>query len=411
MTSAVRVLTFTSLYPSSARPRHGIFIESRLRRLASRGGVRTRVLAPVPWFPLRGDRWGEYGRMAATPRHESRAGIEVSYPRYPMLPRIGMPLQPSAMAWSGLRAAQALRRRGEEFDLIDAHYLYPDAVAAAPVARQLGLPFIATARGSDVNVIAQMPGPRERILRALEASAAVVAVSSALKASLVGLGVPAARITVLRNGVDTELFQPVVRATARRELGLPVDARIIACVGNLVPGKRTDLALEAAARIKDATIVFVGRGTERARLERLGRELSMMPRMQFFDEMPQERLRHVYSAADVLVLASEREGWPNVLLESVACGTPVVAFNVGGVPEILTDPAAGTIVRGGHDAGLLAEALSALFAHPPAREAVRAAAVRFSWEPVLDAQLALYRRVAGMPAVAGEPARSAEVLQ
>lgn len=402
MTAAVRVLTFTSLYPSSARPRHGIFIESRLRRLASRGGLRSRVIAPVPWFPLRGERWGEYGRMGATPGQETRAGIEVSYPRYPMIPRIGMPLQPAAMAWSGWRAVQALQRRGEAFDLIDAHYLYPDAVAAAPIARRLGCPFIATARGSDVNVIAQLPGPRERILRALEASAAIVAVSAALKASLVGMGVPAARITVLRNGVDTELFQPVVRSTARRELGLPIDGRIIACVGNLVPGKRTDLALEAAARIKDATIVFVGRGSERARLQRLGSELSMTQRMQFFDEMPQQRLRDVYSAADALVLASEREGWPNVLLESVACGTPVVAFNVGGVPEILTDPAAGIIVRGGHDAGLLAEALGALFAHPPAREAVRAAAVRFSWDPVLDAQLALYRRVAGLSAGAGE---------
>ena len=137
MTRDVRILTFTSLYPSVARPRHGIFIESRLRRLVSRGGLRARVIAPVPWFPFTGARWGEYARMAATPATERREGIEVRYPRYPMLPRIGMGLQPQAMAQAGLREARDMLADGEDIDLIDAHYLYPDGVAAASLARQL----------------------------------------------------------------------------------------------------------------------------------------------------------------------------------------------------------------------------------------------------------------------------------
>lgn len=393
MTRDVRILTFTSLYPSAARPRHGIFIESRLKRLVARGGLHARVIAPVPWFPFKGARWGEYARMAATPRAEQREGIEVRYPRYPMLPRIGMGLQPHAMAQAGLHEARAMFIEGVEVDLIDAHYLYPDGVAAAILARRLGRPFVVSARGSDVNVIGQMPGPRERIVRAIEQSAGVIAVSSALRSSLIGMGVAAEHITVLRNGVDTELFQPVDRREARQELGLPADARIIASVGNLVPGKRNDLALEAAAAVDGLHIVFVGRGSERARLERMARDRSISARVWFFDEMPQSRLRFVYSAADVLVLASAREGWPNVLLESAACGTPVVAFNVGGVPEILTDPAAGTIVRGKQNAEGLVAALRELLAHPRQPPSVRAAAIRFSWEPVLDAQLALYRRV------------------
>jgi len=389
------MLTFTSLYPSEARPRHGIFVESRLRRLVARGGVAVRVVAPVPWFPFAGQRWGEYGRMAATPRREERSGIEVRHPRYPMLPKIGMALQPNAMARAGLREVESLLRHDGDIDLIDAHYLYPDGVAAAAIARKIRRPLVLTARGTDVNVIAQMPGPRARILQAIEASAGVIAVSAALKATLVGLGAAAERITVLRNGVDAELFQPEDHAAARRELGLPdADARIVVSVGNLVPGKRNDLALRAVAQIGDAHLVFVGRGSERPRLERLASELKVSQRVRFFDEMPQERLRSVYSAADILVLASEREGWPNVLLESAACGTPVVAFNVGGVPEILADRTVGTIVRGAHAPGPLADAIRTMLASPPAREAVRAAAIRFSWDPVLDAQLALFRRVA-----------------
>jgi glycosyltransferase involved in cell wall biosynthesis len=407
VTGELRLLTFTSLYPSAARPRHGIFVESRLQRLVARGGLRASVIAPVPWFPFTGARWGEYARMAATPLIERRSGIEVRYPRYLMLPRIGMALQPQAMAHAGLNEARRLLAEGAEFDLIDAHYLYPDGVAAAAVARRLGRPLVLSARGSDVNVIGQMPGPRARILQAIAQSAGVIAVSSALRSALIGMGVPAERITVLRNGVDTELFQPVDRAEARRELGLPTDGRIVASVGNLVPGKRNDLALEAVAAIDGLNIVFVGRGSERARLERLARERSVRERVWFFDEMPQTRLRLVYSAADVLVLASEREGWPNVLLESAACGTPVVAFNIGGVPEILTDPAAGIIVRGEHAPARLADAIRACIAQPPRRDDVRAAAVRFSWEPILETQTALYQRVARVEARAPQSSRLA----
>lgn len=394
MTRDVRILTFASLYPSVARPRHGIFVESRLRRLVARGGLQAAVISPVPWFPSSNERWGEYGRLAATPGLESRSGIEVLYPRYAMLPRIGMALQPGAMARAGLRAINYLRTRRSDFDLIDAHYLYPDGVAAAAIARRIGRPFVLSARGSDVNVIGQLPGPRARILRAIEESAGVIAVSSALKSSLMGMGVAAERITTLRNGVDAELFFPEDRSEARRELGLPAQAQIVVSVGNLVPGKRNDMALEAASGIDGLHIAFVGRGSERDRLQRLARERSMSSRVWFFDEMPQERLRLVYSAANVLVLASEREGWPNVLLESASCGTPVVAFNIGGVPEILTDPAVGVIVRGGHSAERLSDAIRALLARPHQPDVVRAAAVRFSWEPVLDAQLSLYRQVA-----------------
>lgn len=393
MSRDVRLLTFTSLYPSAARPRHGIFVESRLQRLLARGGATAGVIAPVPWFPFSGPRWGEYGRMGATPTKETRSGIEILHPRYLMIPRVGMSLQPDSMARAGCAAAAGLLRQGAQFDLVDAHYLYPDGVAAATVARVLRLPYVLTARGTDVNVIAQLPGPRVRILDAIEGSAAVIAVSSALKAALVGLGVSADRITVLRNGVDADLFRPEDRAAARRQLGLPEGGvPIIASVGNLVPGKRHDLTLQAAAQVDGAHVLFVGRGGERQGLQRLAQDLGMAQRVQVFDEMPQSQLRFVYSAADVLSLASEREGWPNVLLESAACGTPVVAFNIGGVPEILTDRTVGTIVRAEHAPAPLAAAIRDLLRSPPSRDAVRQAAVRFSWDPVLDAQLALYRR-------------------
>ena len=179
-------------------------------------------------------------------------------------------------------------------------------------------------------------------------------------------------------------------------MDLPEDAQIVVCVGNLVDEKRPDLALAAAASIEGVFIVFVGRGPERVRLERMAGELSIGDRVRFLAETSQVELRSVYSAADALVLASKREGWPNVLLEAAACGTPIVAFPVGGVPEILGDPGLGVMTSGNEDAQSLSRALRMLLKDPPPRDVVRAAAMRFAWQPVLEAQVALYRRAAGI---------------
>jgi len=217
-----RVLTFTSLFPSSARPRHGIFVKTRLQQLRRRFPVDVRVIAPVPWFPFRNSSFGDYAKFAATPRRAVLDGdLQVSYPRYLMLPRLGVAWQPDAMARAAMPEIDQLRACGWVPQLIDAHYLYPDGVAAALLAQRTGLPFVMTARGTDVNVLAHMPGPGRRIAWAARQCAAVVTVSSQLKDSLVELGVDSDRVVVLRNGVDPEQFHPVDRAAARRELGLP----------------------------------------------------------------------------------------------------------------------------------------------------------------------------------------------
>ena len=95
---ALRILTFTTLFPSAARPRHGIFVQTRTRMLNESAGAQVRVVAPVPWFPWRGKLFGEYGRYARTPRLETRAGLQVTHPHYLMLPKVGFALQPASLA-------------------------------------------------------------------------------------------------------------------------------------------------------------------------------------------------------------------------------------------------------------------------------------------------------------------------
>lgn len=387
-----RVLVFSSLFPSTARPRHGIFVETRLAQLKRECEVDARVIAPVPWFPSRAQMFGEYARFAATPRHAQRAGgVPVSHPRYLMLPRVGMALQPDSMARAALADVRALQAEGWTPDIIDAHYFYPDGVAAARLAEQLDVPFVVTARGSDINLIAKMPAPRRRIVEAAARAAAVIAVSTPLKQALVELGVDENKVVVLRNGVDTEVFRVEDRAESRRQLGLPVQGPLALCVGNLVPEKGQALAIEVLRHQPALRLAIVGEGPLRVELEQLAAQHGVRERVSFLANMPQQQLRHAYAAADVLLLTSTREGWPNVVLESLACGTPVLATDVGAVREMLTVPQAGRVVEG-REAAAVAAGVAALLQAQPDRGAVRRHAERFDWASIARGQMDVFAR-------------------
>jgi teichuronic acid biosynthesis glycosyltransferase TuaC len=386
-----RVLTLSSLFPSTARPRHGVFVETRLRKLVSDCGVDARVVAPVPWFPFRHDLFGQYSKFALTPRHATLDnGVQVAYPRYLMLPRMGVRFQPDSMALACLGELNRLRRAGWAPDIIDAHYFYPDGVAAAKVARELNVPLVITARGTDINVLGKVPGPARRILWASRQASSVVAVSTRLKDALVEMGVEEGKIVVLRNGVDLDVFRPEDRVASRLRLALP-RARLAVCVGNLVPEKGYSLAIEALRYLKELHLVLVGDGPSRRELATLARTLGVESRVSFLPVMPQKELRFVYSSADVMLLTSMREGWPNVVLECLACGTPVVSVDVGAVREMLTREDVGAVVPN-RDPAIFASAISATLARPAQREEIRKHAAAFDWRSISQAQFDVFGR-------------------
>ena len=390
MTDPVRLLTFSTLYPNSVSPRHGIFVETRLRHLLASGGVEAKVVAPIPWFPLKSPGFGKYSDFAKVPNQENRHNINLFHPRYPHLPKIGMNLAPISLAAASMPIRKQLIRQGRDFDLIDAHYFYPDGVAAAFIAKQLGKPFVITARGSDVTLIPQYSLPRKMMLWAASQAAGIITVSAALKQNLAGIGVDPDRITVLRNGVDTELFRPDQREETRASLG--ISGPLLLSVGNLVESKGHDLVIRALSRLPEANLFIIGEGEERNSLEKLADSLRLSHRVHFLDNLPQEELRRYYSAADLLVLASSREGWANVLLEAMACGTPVVATEVGGNPEVVASRDAGRIVRE-RTPEALAAGIADLLKSPPEREMTRRYAQDFGWEEVSRGQKALFSSI------------------
>jgi glycosyltransferase involved in cell wall biosynthesis len=389
----IRTLLFSTLYPSSARPIHGIFVETRLRELLKTGEVETKVVAPVPWFPFSGERWGEYGRFAATPRFEQRNGVDVHHPRYFLPPKIGMNIAPHTLARSALPTIRKLMRDGFDFDLIDAHYYYPDGVAAGFLAKWLGKPFVVTARGTDLSQIPQFAYPRRLILDTAARAAASIGVCAALMDSIAELGADRQRLHVMRNGVDLERFQPVDRVEARRYLGLPIDRRILLSVGLLIERKGHHIAIEALKQLpEDVLLVIAGSGPERERLEGLAKDSGVAARVQFAGQVPNDQLKWWYSAADALLLCSSREGWANVLLESMACGTPAIATSIWGTPEVIQRREAGRLMATRTPQALV-DASRDLFADYPDRTSVRKYAEGFGWDATTAAQLKLFKEV------------------
>lgn len=277
-----------------------------------------------------------------------------------------------------------------DFDLIDAHYFYPDGVAAVLLARMTNKPVVITARGTDINLIPQWPMPRKMILYAARQANAIIAVSQALKDALIGLGIPSERIVVLRNGVDLEMFRPRNRRDARTEFGF--DGKILLSVGHLIERKGHDILIKALPRLTDWTLVIAGEGPERLPLEQLAQKMGVHDRVRFLGQVPHAELSQLYSAADLLVLASSREGWPNVLLESMACGTPVVATSIWGNPEVVCAPEAGALVKE-RSPECIAEGVHQMYSRLPNREATRQFAERFSWNDTTNGQIRLFDEI------------------
>lgn len=389
MTEPLSIVTMTTLFPNSARPSHGIFVKNRLKKLLATGEVIADVVAPLGWVPPLVPYPGAE-HLRSVPFRESIDGITALHPRYLIVPKIGMTLTPHFLYRAMKRSIGAMLAAGRRIDLIDAHYFYPDGVAAAWVARHFGLPVVITARGTDLNLIPQYPKPRRMIQDAAAMADGLITVAAALKEPLVELGIAPERVTVLRNGVDLEFFHPMPRDEARSQFNMV--RRTLASVGHLIERKGHHHVIAALPRLPDTDLIIAGDGEERASLQALAASLGVGERVRFLGAVDQKTLRSVYCGVDALVLASSREGWANVLLEAMACGTPVIASAVWGTPEVVAAPEAGVLMPSLDADGVVAAALQ-LFAQLPSREATRRYAEAFGWEPTTQGQLDLFRAI------------------
>lgn len=370
----MNILALTNLYPSAWDPRRAAYNRQQFTRLGQRD--RVVVMAAVPW-PL---------RLRARQAAPANGGIEVRRFTFFYLPGIQPAWQPACW-FASLWAQHGRWLREQRIDCLLASWAFPDAVAVARLARRLRKPYVVKVHGSDINVMAREPARCAAIRSTLQGAAAVVAVSRALAAAVVELGVESTRVQVIYNGVDAERFAPGDRRAARQRLGVPVDGRRLLYVGNLKASKGClDLieALPVLLRAEPATVVvFVGAGPDRAALLQRIEQLGLTRQVLLAGEVNHEQLPDQYRAADLVCLPSHNEGVPNVLLEAMACGVPVLATRVGGIPEVVPE-VAGALVPAG-DPAALAAALPVALERRWDTAAIRRHAEGFRWDDNVDA--------------------------
>lgn len=389
----LRVLSIATLFPDGTRPNFGIFVERSLSAAAGQPGLDLTIVAPLglpPWpFSLH----PRYRALRHLPQVETWHGLTVHRPRFTLIP--GMAARnAAAVARAVLPIARALKAEGG-LDLIDAQFFWPDGVAAHLVARALGLPFSAKARGADISLWARRADTAPLVLGAADAAAGMLAVADSLADDMAATGMPRTRIVTHHTGIDPAQFRPMDRETARSARGLPADAPVILSVGALIPRKGQEQVIRALPLLPaDYRYVIAGAGPDHDRLSALARELGVERRVLFTGAVPNADLPALYSAADAMVLMSRSEGLANVWVEALSCGTPLILSDIPPAHEIIDAPDAGRISTG--TPADLANDITAVLATPPDRAALSARThARFSWDRN-GAELAAYwRRIAG----------------
>ena len=369
----MNVASLTLCYPCDAAPHAGLFIRERLQALNALTdadqSVRIRVVHPLPtplWMPRRAD------------SISVQADLPCWHVPMPYLPLIGKPFNPWAYARAVLPLLSSWTRR-REVDVIDAHFCWPDGVAAAIVARELRLPYTITLRGllpryASLGLIGGLtyPWSRRSVSRALLGAAAVIAVSQSLKQQAVRLGIPEDDIHVVPNGVDGAMFTPGDRNAARAALGRSANEIIMITVGHLCrrKGFHRILALlpnllnhsEAKPWAPNLHYVIVGadgaEGRFESRLKRLAGKLKVRDRVTFTGALNPPQVAMWLQAADLFVLPTTNEGWCNALAEALATGLPVVCSDVGGNREQI-QPGTGLLVSP-HDPRALRDSIIAI---------------------------------------------------
>jgi len=389
----VRVRVVTSLYPGAPRPFEGIFAERRWLGMRARGHE-VRVLHPQPrtFWPLS----LAYAEIHRMPREELRAGIAVRRPRYTHLPGRALG-NAERFARCALAHLDLLSDR-ERPDVVVCDYAWP-ASALAPYLAERGVPCVVSGRGSDVLEVAGEAGLAAPLARNLRAAGHWCGVSAELVETMDRLAQRPGRGVLVPNGVDTQLFAPRERAAARRELGRASDEPWVLVVGHLIARKDPALALEAFRRagLERARLFFLGRGPLAGELGRRIGEAGLAQRVELVGEVSPEDLARWYAAAHAVLLTSRREGRPNVVLEALASGRPVVATAAGGTAEVVADER--MLVRS-RDPAELGARLAALVADPPGPAALAASVAHLSWAASLDALEALLEAAVAEHAVA-----------
>jgi glycosyltransferase involved in cell wall biosynthesis len=388
------------MYPYPMEPTFGLFVHDQVKELARRCEVMVVSFTPLSPPIVRGLK-SKWGRYASKPHQDRLDGIDVQYPRYLNIPGArGFPLSVFLYSWAGNRFVAALKDKFG-FDLVHAHAICPDGFAAAHISRQTGVPAVCTIHGSDVNIYPH----RTRLTRLITQHAigdvnAIITVSAALREKTLELATPRNEIQVISNGVDVKKFAPLAKEQQRAALGLPQDAKILLYVSRLDQAKGLSYLLMAVQSVLrdegNCLLVLLGEGPYRARLDQECAELGLENNVRFAGWRPHDEVAQWMGACDLVVQPSLHEGSPLPVYEALACGRPMIASQVGGIPELIISEDYGLLVPPA-DVAALSKALLCGLHKEWNTEQIRAYGRQYSWEHVGSQLISLYERMLARP--------------
>jgi glycosyltransferase involved in cell wall biosynthesis len=382
--SRLKVAVVTPYFPTSAVSYRGHSAFHTLRFLKDYADVN--VICPLATYPqVPGLTPKTFDQPDLTYRPP---GIPTRYFQYPAVPVITRPV-------NGFICLQYLMPFLEQSrpDVILNYWLYPEGYAALRAGRKLGIPVIVGSIGSDLRRIPDAV-TRYLVRRTVSEADAVLTVSEDLRRAAIGLGALPSNVTAILNGCDTSVFHPGDRPQARRTLGCDPSEKVILFVGSLLESKGLGELIEAFAALSsartDIRLVLIGEGGYRPVLEQKAKASGVADRVRLLGRQPSATVADWIRAADLLCLPSHSEGCPNVIVEALACGLPIVATEVGGIPELVA-PECGILVAP-RQAGALRAALDAAMARDWDTRVI-AGAFRRSWQDVAEETLELCTEV------------------
>jgi glycosyltransferase involved in cell wall biosynthesis len=358
-----KIVVVTSYFPNSCDPQRAVFVKNLVEEIKKKCEVM--VVSPIPFVPPMRAR-KDWLCLARIERREIIDHIEVSHPRYLVIPKLELFSGVSYMVGI-VRHLWKLKQENRSRMVIHAHCAYPDGMGVAIAAKILGISYVITAHGSDINVLARTRTLRWQIRWALRNAAAVIGVSSAICTKISELaGRPLDRLVHIPcAGYDPRWFFPKDRLQARRNVGQMHVDRLVLFIGNLVKIKGAEVLICAWSRLQkegmlspNDKLAIIGDGPLRNPLGEQAKESCQIGTVIFAGSVPHVAIADWINAANLLCLPSYNEGTPNVIIESLACGIPVVSTNVGGIPDVVQEEKNGLLVEPG-DVEKFAEALKA----------------------------------------------------
>lgn len=394
MVKKLNIAVVSNSFPNNEQAHRGVYIKQTVDYLAA--FARISIICPLPWFPTsklfaKYKKWSVFGRIPYRYKFEN---WDVVSPKYPSIPKISAHLS-TVLMLQGIFRAIFKQHREKKLDLLHAHNVFPDGVATVVVGKILRIPVVVSARGTDINEAAASGRLRcMQVCWALRNAHKVTAVSKALCKKIKELAPSIEPVSCISNGVDNDIFHLKNRAELREKHKISPDKKVILFVGAFRKVKGVEYLIDALSLLKinesfDFDMVLVGSGPLQQSYATAIKSNGLEGNVHFLGNLGHELVSEWLSVADVFCLPSLNEGMPNVVLEALSCGVPVVSTRVGGIPDVVTH-VNGLLVPPG-DPRKLADALSSVMRQSWEPEQIKESVADYTWESTAEKYYQVYR--------------------